>query len=489
MRGTISGFAGRAARLRAVAMLGIGLALASCAAVDVVTGPLTGGGSGVPEGTPGHVTGFLGAVVADEPQAALVGRQALSAGGDAADAAVAVAATLSVTLPSRAGLGGGGACLVYRPGRKSVNKGMPQAAIFVPLAPIHPPAASVADRPAAVPMLARGLYLLHARYGHLPFGQMLEPAENLAARGAVASRALVDDLRVVSGPLLADPQARAVFSRNGVPLTVGERFTQPALAATLAQIRAAGVGDFYQGGLARRIVDGSRLAGGPLSLEALRAALPAWAAPVTVTDGQLQVAFLPPPADGGLAAGAAFEVLQANPSALAEAGARAQEVATSWRRSGGDPRALLSAEAPGAPLPPLPATTTFVTLDNQGGAVACALTMDNLFGTGRIVPGVGFLLAASPRGVPHPLLAAAIAYDQARQKFHAAVGGSGQSASALAVADAMENALRTGTAMAAPVPDPGRANAIVCARGLPGADKSCSWATDPRGTGLAVGGG
>lgn len=488
MRGTTSGFAGRIARVRTLALLGAGLAVASCSAVNVVTSPLTGSG-GVPEGTPGHVTGFLGAVVTDEPQAALVGRQALSAGGNAADAAVAVASTLAVTLPSRSGLGGGGACLVYQPGRKSPNKGVPQAVIFVPQAPRQPPSASNADRPAGLPMLARGLYLLHARYGHLPFDQMLQPAQNLAATGAVASRALVDDLQVVAGPLLADPQARAVFSHNGAPLAVGQRFTQPALAATLAQIRAAGVGDFYQGGLARRIVDGSRLAGGPLSLDSLRAALPAWAAPVTIADGPLQVAFLPPPADGGLAAAAAFEVLLANPTALAEAGTRAQEVATAWRRSGGDPRALLSAESPGAPLPPLPATTTFVTLDNHGGAVACALTMDNLFGTGRIAPGVGFLLAASPAGVPNPLLAAAIAHDSARQTFHAAVGGSGQSASALAVADAMANALRTGQPMTSPVPDPGRANAIVCAHGLPGAEKSCGWATDPRGAGFAAAGG
>jgi gamma-glutamyltranspeptidase / glutathione hydrolase len=488
VRGTTSGFAGRLVRLRALAVLGMGLAVASCGAVDMVTSPLTGSG-GVPEGTPGHVTGFLGAVVADEPQAALVGRQALSAGGNAADAAVAVASTLAVTLPSRAGLGGGGACLAYQPGRKSVNKGVPEAAIFVPQAPLNPPSASAADRPAALPMLARGLYLLHARYGHLPFGQLLEPAETLASRGAVASRAFVDDLDVVAGPLLADPQARAVFSKNGAPLVVGQRFVQPALAATLAQIRAAGVGDLYQGGLARRIVDGSRLAGGPLSLGSLRAALPGWASPVTIADGRLQVAFLPPPADGGLAAAAAFEVLRTNPAALAEAGTRAQEVAAAWRRSGGDPRALLSAESPGAPLPPLPATTTFVTLDNQGGAVACALTMDNLFGTGRVAPGVGFLLAASPAGVPHPLLAAAIAYDGARKTFHAAVGGSGQSASALAIAAAMASALRTGAAMATPVPDPGRANAIVCARGLPGAEKSCTWAADPRGSGLAAAGG
>lgn len=482
MRGSTSGLIGLSKR--AVVLLAAGLSLASCSAVKVVTGPITGP-SGPPEGTPGHVSGFLGAVVADEPQAALIGRQALSAGGDAADAAVAVATTLAVTLPSRAGLGGGGACLVYRPGRKSVNKGIPEAAIFVPLAPREPPEAG-ADRPAAIPMLPRGLYLLHARYGFLPFDQLILPAERLAATGATASRAFVDDLRQVSGPLLADPQARAVFSHNGVPLAVGDRFVQPALASTLAHLRNDGVGSFYQGGMARRIVEASRLAGGPLTLAALYGGLPSWAPAVMVPDGRDQVAFLPPPADGGLAAAAAFQALQSNPAALAEADARAQAVAAAWRRSGGDPRALLAAQQPGETLPPLPATTTFLTLDNQGGAVACALSMDNLFGTGRVAPGVGFLLAASPRGVPLPLLAAAIATQG--QTFRAAVGGSGQGAAGLATAVAMINALRSGAPMAAAVPEPGRANAIVCPRGLPGAEKSCAWATDPRGAGLAAGG-
>ena len=54
---------------------------------------------------------------------------------------------------------------------------------------------------------------------------------------------------------------------------------------------------------------------------------------------------------------------------------------------------------------------------------------------------------------------------------------------------ALFNALRTGQAMAAPVPDPGRVNVGTCSGYLPGGDLSCRWATDPRGAGLALGGG
>ena len=170
--------------------------------------------------------------MADEPRAALAAREVLSAGGSAADAAVALGFVLSVTLPSRAALGGGGACLAYAADKKSANEGVPEAVLFTPGG--APPAS--APTPTGRPRYRcwpRGLYLLHARYGHLPFEGLIVPAEQLARFGTPASRALVRDIALVAGPLLADPNARAVFSQNGTPLAEGQTLLQPDLAATL----------------------------------------------------------------------------------------------------------------------------------------------------------------------------------------------------------------------------------------------------------------
>ena len=114
--------------------------------------------------------------------------------------------------------------------------------------------------------------------------------------------------------------------------------------------------------------------------------------------------------------------------------------------------------------------------------------MDNLFGTGRILPGLGILLAASPTAVAPPLYSAAIAWNDNIHSFRAAVGGSGQAGAPMAVAVGMLNALRTNQPMATEVPDPGRANVISCVNYLPGENGSCTWATDPREAGLAAGG-
>ncbi len=471
-------------RLRAWVLLLPALALTSCGAANSLKNTFFGPPGPAP-GQIGNVTGFLGGVAADEPRAALAARDILSAGGTAADAAVALGLMLSVTLPSRAGLGAGGACLAYSPDTASVNQGVPEAILF-PAIPAG--TGPQADRPAAVPMLARGLYALQARYGRMQFESLIAPAELAARFGVPASRALVQDLSVVAGPLIADPVSAAVFAPGGQPLTEGQQLIQPDLAATLSQLRVGGVGDLYQGTLAHRLAQQSPLAGGPITLSELHEALPANVPALTIDTGHDKIAFLPPPADGGLAAAAAYVVLQHNPASLQAADARAMAVAAQWRAAGGDPMALLHADVSAATLPPLPASTTFATLDRNGNAVVCAISMNNLFGTGRTVPGMGFLLAASPASVPPPLLAAAIAWNANIHAFRAEIGGSGQAGAPLAVADGLINTLRSGRPMPIPVPDPGRANVIACSDYLPGNSGSCGWATDPRGAGLAIGG-
>jgi len=467
------------------AFLALLAVLPGCSTVDSVKQSLVGGGPQA--GEPGYVPGFLGGVTADEPRAVLAGREVLSAGGSAGDAAVAVGLTLMVTLPSRAGLAGGGACIAYSPDVKSPNHGKPEAVMFTPLAPAATPAAA-ADRPAAVPMMARGLYLLHARYGVRPFETLIASAEQMARFGVPVSRALAKDIAAVSGPLLTDPGARAVFSQNGAPLTEGQILRQPDLGSTLSQLRVAGIGDMYQGVLAKRIEQASVLIGGPIPYADLRGALPKLTAPLVRDFHNDKVAFLPPPADGGLAADAAFGVLADDPNNIQAAAIRSLAVATRYRSGGITPEAVLTTHVlPTAGGLEFPASTSFVTMDRGGNVVACALTMDNLFGTGRIMPGLGILAAASPAAVPPPLLAAGVVWNDHINAFRAAAAGSGQAGAPLAVAVALINTLRTNQPMSVPVPDPGRANVIACGRYLPGEDSECGWANDPREAGLAMG--
>ncbi len=469
-----------AARALAV-LLAVGLATSGCATLEAVSDRVIPTNRPA-EGTAGFVRGFLGAAVADEPQAALAARAVLAAGGTAADAAVAAGFTLAVTLPSRAGLGGGGACLAFAPESPLLNA---EAVVFLP-----PPGGGAGDRPAAVPMLARGLFALHARYGKQPFESLIVPAEQLARFGATVSRAFARDLAVVAGPLAADPDTADIFLPRGRTPAEGDTLMQPDLASTLGQMRVAGVGDLHQGGLARRMVESAQRAGGGITAASLRAALPQYIpAPRLALGGGDFVAVLP--TDGGVAAGRALRALAANPADADAASRIATTAAARFRQGGITAQAALDSDNAGVAtaLPPLPASTGFITMDRNGNAVACALTMNNLFGTGRVAPQTGVLLAASPGWMPPPALSAAIVYAaRARIAFRAAATGTGQEGAPLALAAALQQSLAARQALPNPVPEPGRANAVLCPAGLPGAADQCSWAADPRGAGLAVGG-
>ncbi len=401
------------------------LPLAGCG----IPGKIIGSGPNARLGQTNVAPSVFGYAVADEPQAAIVARQILNNGGNAADAAAAAGFALSVTLPSRAGLGGGGACIIRMPDSKG-NMQPPVALLFPPAAP----AGNGGERPAAVPMLARGLLALEARYGSMPFSAVIVPAERLAG-GVPVSPAFAADLGVVGSALLADPAAAQIFGGpSGNVLQAGDNLSQPDLAATFEVLRTQGVQGFYQGSFPDVFTTAANQAGAGLTDSDLNTAVPQFTAPALAADGKYQLAALPNDAP------ASSQIL--------------------------------------------PASAGFETLDKNGGVVSCAVTMNNLFGTGRVASGTGILLAASPKAVPTPLLRAVIAYTGG--SFRAAVTGTGQAEAPAAASQGMYAALNN--APAAQAPDPGRSNIISCPGGVPGGEASCSASADPRGQGLAIGG-
>ena len=163
---------------------------------------------------PKHFTAFA---VGDEPQAVRMAERILAAHGTAADAATALGLELAVALPSVAGLGGGGTCLVHQADEQGVRA-------------LH------------MPRLGPGLRVLQSTYGRLAWSQLVTPAENLARFGQPVSPTLAAHLRE-SGALMNDATALASFmnSRRQM-LQAGETLTQPQLAEALALLRA-GKGD------------------------------------------------------------------------------------------------------------------------------------------------------------------------------------------------------------------------------------------------------
>ncbi|WP_408738684.1 gamma-glutamyltransferase, partial [Acetobacter okinawensis] len=244
--------------------------------------------------------GFVGEVVADEPRAALVARDVLAKGGNAADAAAALGLALSVSLPSRASLGGGGACIAWRPGESAG-----QAFVFIPKGGSQSDAK--ADRPASVPLLARGLFLMQMRYGSVDFAELVVPARNMASHGVPVSGLLAADLAAVQSSLLADDKIRAIFGNDtGHVLVADDVLVQTRLAGALERLRSAGVGDLYTGALAQTFVEGAQAAGGGLSTTDLRSDVPVAEPPLTVHANGVDISFLPPPADGGLGMAASY---------------------------------------------------------------------------------------------------------------------------------------------------------------------------------------
>ncbi len=465
-----------------------------------------------PKGVVGNVDEYFGGLAADEPGAVVVARDVLAAGGTAADAAVALYFALSVTLPSSAGLGGGGVCVVHGSRKTAV-----EAIEFTARTPAQ--AAPAGRWAAAVPGGVRGMFALHSRYGNLRWATLLRPVERLARFGIRTSRALA---RMVEGGrerLRDDVEGWRIFSgKGGEGPAEGEVLWQLDLAAVLGGIRARGAGDFYNGEIARKLVSGIEAAGGFLAIEDLRSYRPAWIPVLVSKFGDHDIVFPGPPVAGGQIAQALWGGLDDGKHYAAASGADGQRVIARAATAVYKDIELRVATDFG--------TTGFVVMDRNGGAVACNLSMNGLFGNGRTIRGTGILAAPLPRPgrAGTAAMAPAMMINRHTGDIFLAAAASANAAAPLMLVSAMLSALkgdrpldqalqtvrvRPGVRAGSILVEPnagedvrsalsrggfrveqgtamGRVNIMYCPRGMLRGPDTCDVQTDRRGHGYAI---
>ena len=244
-----------------------------------------------------------GVVTSPHGLASEAGRAVLEEGGNAIEAAVAIGAVLAVTMPHFCGLGGDAVWLVadrHRPARCFLGIG--QAARDAPKPggdpiPLRGPG-STATSAAVVDSWNHALTHSRAAWGGtLSLGALLEPAIEHARAGFPMTRSQAFWLEFRADECAAWPGFGALFGA-AKGLRPGERFVQPALAATLETIARQGPRDFYEGELASRIAAGLSDAGSPLALADLAATQTRDVDPIRLERCGLTLLAPPPPTQG-----------------------------------------------------------------------------------------------------------------------------------------------------------------------------------------------
>jgi gamma-glutamyltranspeptidase/glutathione hydrolase len=370
--------------------------------------------------------------------ASRVGADVMKRGGNAVDAAVAVALTLAVTWPEAGNLGGGGFMLL----RKA--DGTEEALDYRERAPLAATrdmyldangnvikdASLVGYKAVGVPGTVAGLALAHKRHGKLPWTDVVEPARKLAVEGFPVSQYLARSLAVkrIVERMQNFPESWRIFQRNGKPYVTGDIFVQPELARTLARIQKDPT-DFYRGETARLIVADMQAHGGIVTADDFARYQPTVRKPLHGTYRGHEIITMPPPSSGGIALIEMLNMLE--PTDIKSLGWHSSQqvhtVVEVMRRAYADRAKYLGdtdfvsvpstglmsrayaeqrrkdidashatdskAVSDGAPARyESPQTTHFTIVDADGTVVASTYTLNESYGSAVTSPGTGFLL-------------------------------------------------------------------------------------------------
>jgi gamma-glutamyltranspeptidase/glutathione hydrolase len=387
------------------------------------------------------------AIASAHPLASAAGARVLALGGNAFDAAVAVAAALAVVEPYSSGLGGGGFFLLHRAAdRRDIVLDARETAPWAATADMYlgangepiPRASLDGPLAAAIPGTPAGLAWLAEHYGRLPLTRTLAPAIRLAREGFPVDERFARVSELAAGKLGADANARRIFLPGGAALQPGALLRQTQLAATLEALARSGRNGFYGGPVAEALVRSVRAAGGIWNPQDLAGYRVLEREPMRISYRGATIVTAGLPSAGGLTLAQTLNALARFDLAALSDTDRAHVVAEALRRAYqdrarylGDPdfvdgpwerladpgyaaqraatirldRATASAEL--APGREGENTTHFSIVDREGNRVAATLTINTLFGSGFVAGTTGVLLnnemddfAAAP-GVPN----------------------------------------------------------------------------------------
>lgn len=376
-------------------------------------------------------------IASAHPLATEAGHAILAQGGNAFDAAVAVAAALAVVEPNGSGIGGGGFILLHRASDGlnvmiDAREKAPYAAtrdMYLDVQGNPVPELSLAGAlAAAIPGEPAGMAHLAAKYGRLPLKTSLQPAIRLARDGFPVYPRLRAAIEDKQDTFKQSRETARVFLKNGAVPPLGFIVKQPDLARTLELMANKGVdAAFYHGALARKLVAGTRKAGGIWTEKDLADYRTVERAPIIGTYRGARIVSASPPASGGIALLDALNILEAYDLSALDSATRKHVIVEAMRRMHrdrasylGDPdfvqipveRLTHKYYAEGqrtslrldraTPSEMLPSdaisasrgsqTTHFSILDRDGNRVAVTFTLNTGFGTGVIVAGTGILL-------------------------------------------------------------------------------------------------
>ncbi|MEM7789608.1 MAG: gamma-glutamyltransferase family protein [Bacteroidota bacterium] len=390
----------------------------------------------------------MGWIATSERQAAAVGAEVLQAGGTACDAAIAVAAALTVTEPTSNGLGGDLFATVHD-GREvhalAANGASPRGLPVEAIRADHTRMPLYGWPTVTVPGQVSGWGALHQRFGRVPFAELMAPAAALAREGFVVGPVTAAAWARAARVFDHAPSWKATFLVDGVAPAAGDRFVASGHATTLQALADDGPEAFY-GALAEEIVAFSTETGGCLALEDFTAHRARFVTPLAVDFAGWRVFGMTAPTQGVCALEAlgllgrpdpgqavdvhrAIEAIKlafadttatvADPGALRtrpEALLEAAYLAT--RRQGLTERAGPSPAPPGIDG----GTVLLCTADDEGTVASVIQSNFHGFGSGLVVPELG--IALQNRGAGFTLERAhPNAIGAGKQPFHTILPG------------------------------------------------------------------